>query len=176
MEASADLRVVTAARDDLERYIDLLEELADWLETRGIRQWPRGRVRQSPAYFAESIAREEVQLAFVGDELAGTLRVLMSDPIVWPEFTVGDAVYVYNLGVRRAWAGQGLGNRLLEWTDQRAASLGRRFVRLDCMPHNVFLREYYEQRGFIERGEVDAHYPQPVGVETLRRYERPVHA
>lgn len=168
------LRVVAAERGDLDRYVDLLEELADWLETRGIRQWPRGRVRRSSAYFADSIARQEVQLAFVGNELAGTLRFLMNDPIVWPEFTEPDAVYVYNLGVRRTWAGRELGSRLLEWAERRAASLGRRFVRLDCMPGNTFLRGYYERKGFIARGEVDAHYPDPVGLERLRRYEKAV--
>ena len=170
----ADLRVVTADRGDLDRYIDLLEELADWLDARGIRQWPRGRVRRSSAYFADSIARHEVHLAFIGDDLAGTLRLLMADPIVWPEFPEGEAVYVYNLGVRRAWAGRGLGSRLLDWAERRAASLGRRYVRLDCMPDSTFLRRYYECKGFVARGDVDAQYPDPVGLERLCRYERAV--
>jgi ribosomal protein S18 acetylase RimI-like enzyme len=173
---TAHLRVVAAEPGDLDRYIDLLEELADWLETQGIRQWPRGRVRRSAAYFAHSIDRQEVQLAFVDDCLAGTLRLLMNDPVVWPEFPEGDAVYVYNLGVRRRWAGRALGDRLLDWAEHRAASLGRRFVRLDCMPDNAFLRGYYERKGFLARGDVDAHYPDPVGLERLRRYEKAVRA
>jgi ribosomal protein S18 acetylase RimI-like enzyme len=173
---TAHLHVAAAEPGDLDRYIDLLEELADWLETRGIRQWPRGRVRRSAPYFAQSIDRGEVQLAFVGGHLAGTLRLLMNDPIVWPEFPEGDAMYVYTLGVRRTWAGRELGGRLLDWAERRTASLGRRFVRLDCMPDNSFLREYYERRGFIARGEVDAHYPDPVGVERLSRYEKAVQA
>jgi ribosomal protein S18 acetylase RimI-like enzyme len=173
---TAHLRVIAAERGDLDRYIDLLEELADWLETRGITQWPRGRVRRSAAYFAASIDRQEVQLAFVDDDLAGTLRLLMSDPIVWPEFIENDAVYVYNLGVRRTWAGRELGGRLLDWAGHRAASLGRRFVRLDCLPGNTFLHAYYERKGFVARGEVDAHYPDPVGLERLRRYEKAVQA
>lgn len=167
--------LVTAERGDLDRYIELLEELADWLETRGIRQWPRGRVRRSLQYFAESIDRREVHLAFVDHELAGTLRLLMRDPIVWPECTSDDAVYVYNLAVRRRWAGQEMGGRLLNWAERRAASLGRRFVRLDSMPDNAFLRGYYERQGFVSRGEVDARYPDPVGLERLCRYEKAVH-
>jgi len=173
---SVELRVVTAEPDDLRRYIDLLEELAGWLETRGIRQWPRGRFNLSSIYFAGSITRQEVQLAFVGDELAGTLRLLMSDPIVWPEFKDDDrAVYLYTLGVRRTWAGHDLGGRLLEWAERRAASLGRHFVRLDCMHDNAFLRGYYERKGFVACGEVDADYPHPVGRERLCRYEKAAH-
>ena len=170
-----ELRVVTAERDDLGRYVGLLEELADWLETRGIKQWPRGRVNLNLQYFAGSIARQEVQLAFIGDELVGTLRFLMSDPIVWPEFQHDDAVYVYNLGVRRLWAGHDLGGRLLTWAERRAVSLGRHFVRLDCQHDNAFLRGYYERKGFSARGEVDADYPHPVGRERLCRFEKTVH-
>jgi ribosomal protein S18 acetylase RimI-like enzyme len=168
------LCVVQATPPDLSRYIDLLEELADWLHSRGIDQWPRGRARSSPAYYGASIDKEEVHLAFDGDELAGALRLLMSDPIVWPEFAEADAVYVYNLAVRRAWTGRGLGRHLLDWAEQQAAALGRRYVRLDCFPGNTFLRRYYEDAGFIERGEVDAIYPEPVGLMHLRRYEKQV--
>ena len=174
--ARPTLRVVAAEAGDLDQYIDLLEELADWLEARGLKQWPRGRVRRSSAYFAGSIARQEVQLAFLGNELAGTLRLLMKDPIVWPEFPDDDAVYVYNLGVRRSWAGCDLGSRLLDWAARRALTLQRRFVRLDCKPDNPFLRRYYEHKGFIARGEVDAQYPDPVGLERLCRYEKAVDA
>jgi ribosomal protein S18 acetylase RimI-like enzyme len=173
---SVELRVVTAEHGDLERYIDALEELADWLEVRGIRQWPRGGFRRSSKYYADSIARREVQLAFVNDELAGTLRLLMNDPIVWPEFIEADAVYIYNLAVRRAWTGRAIGGRLLDWAERRAATLGRGFVRLDCMPDNAFLRAYYERKGFMARGEVDARYPDPVGLLRLHRYEKAVHA
>jgi ribosomal protein S18 acetylase RimI-like enzyme len=167
-------RVVCAQPADLPRYLDLLEELADWLHSRGIDQWPRGRARNGHAYYAASIEKKEVHLAFAGDELAGALRLLMRDPIVWPEFAEGDAVYVYNLAVRRAWAGHGLGRQLLDWAEQQAAALGRRSVRLDCFPGNAFLRRYYEDAGFTEHGEVDAIYPEPVGLMPLRRYEKQV--
>jgi len=168
------LNVVPATPDDLPRYIDLLEELADWLHSRGIDQWPRGRARSSPGYYGTSIEKKEVHLASVGDELTGAVRLLMSDPIVWPEFPDGDAVYVYNLAVRRSWAGHGLGRRLLDWAEQQAADLGRQYVRLDCRAGNTTLHRYYEQAGFIARGEVDAIYPQPVGLERLQRFEKAV--
>ena len=45
------LRIVSAQDDDLGRYIDLLEEVADWLETRGIKQWRSGNFRLSADFF-----------------------------------------------------------------------------------------------------------------------------
>jgi len=167
-----ELRIVSAQTEDLDRYLDLLEEAAAWLEKRGIRQWPVGSFRLSADYYAESIKLREVQLAFVGHELVGTLRLLLREPVVWPEVVEDDAVYVYNLAVRRTWADRWLGRRLLEWVEARAASLGRMCVRLDCVTDNKFLRDYYVQAGFEERGEIEVRFPDPVGTLRLQRFEK----
>jgi ribosomal protein S18 acetylase RimI-like enzyme len=170
------LRIISAQPDDLGRYVDLLEEVADWLALRGIKQWRPGSFRLSVDYYAESINQGEVQLAFCGEALVGTLRLLLREPIVWPEIVEDDAVYVYSLAVRRTWADQRLGRRLLDWASQRASSLGRAFVRLDCVADNAFLRDYYTRAGFAERGEVVAQFPAPVGALRLRRYEKQIGA
>ena len=115
-------------------------------------------------------------MAFIGEELVGTLRLLLREPIVWPDVVEDDAVYVYNLAVRRAWSDHGLGGQMLEWAGDRAASLGRRYVRLDCVADNEFLGEYYVQAGFEERREIEAGFPTPVGTLRLRRYEKRVRA
>lgn len=172
LRAISALSIVPARAGDLDRYLDLLEGVADWLEARGIRQWPRGNFRRSSAFYAQSVERGDVHLAFAGGELAGALRLLLREPIVWPEVVDDDGVYVYNLAVRREWAGTGLGSRMLEWAGDRAASLGRRCVRLDCMADNAFLKAYYRQAGFEERGEIEACFPPPVGVLRLQRYEK----
>jgi ribosomal protein S18 acetylase RimI-like enzyme len=170
------LRIVPAQPDDLGRYIDLLEEVADWLAGRGIAQWRPGTFRLSEAYYAESIKQNEVYLAFVGDDLVGTLRLLLREPIAWPEIVNDDAVYVFNLAVRRQWARQRLGARLLEWAADQASVRGRSYVRLDCLADNAFLRRYYSEAGFVDRGEIDTRWPEPVGALRLRRYEKTVKA
>ena len=174
LQEKAPFTIVSARSDDLARYLDLLEGVADWLELRGIRQWPRGTFRRSAEFYAQSITQEEVQLAFIADQLVGTLRVLLREPIVWPEIVEADAIYVYNLAVKRAWAELGLGGRMLDWACIRAASLGRRYVRLDCLANNDFLCDYYTRTGFGDRGEIEAHFPPPVGALLLRRYEKRV--
>jgi GNAT superfamily N-acetyltransferase len=152
----------------------LLEEVADWLALRGINQWRPGSFRLSTDFYAQSIKQGEVHLAFSGGELVGTLRLLLREPIVWPEIVKDDAVYVYNLAVRRQWANQHLGGRLLEWAGDRASALGRTCLRLDCVADNAFLCRYYIQAGFVDRGETDGRYPQPVGRLRLRRYEKQI--
>lgn len=169
-----ELRIIAAQDGDLDRFIDLLEEVADWLKARGINQWRPGTFRLSTDYYAASIEQGEVQLAFLDEVLVGALRLLLREPIVWPDVIGDDAVYVYNLAVRRAWANHQLGRRMLEWTARRAASLGRSYVRLDCISDNYFLREYYHHAGFVERGEIDAQFPQPIGTLRLLRYEKQI--
>ena len=133
-----------------------------------------GDFRLSAPYYAESIKLEEVQLALVGDELVGTLRLLLREPIVWPEIVEDDGVYVHSLAVKRAWAAHQLGQRMLAWAGGRAAALGRKRVRLDCVADNVFLRDYYTRAGFEDRGEIDARFPAPIGTLRLRRYEKSI--
>lgn len=166
------LRIISARSEDLERYLDFLEGVADWLAERGIRQWRQGSFRLSADHYADSISRGEVQLAFIGDELVGTFRLLLREPIVWPDIVEDDSVYVFNLAVKRTRADQQLGRRLLAWAADRAARLGRRWVRLDCMADNDFLHGYYTRAGFEERGEIDARFPPPVGTLRLRRFEK----
>jgi ribosomal protein S18 acetylase RimI-like enzyme len=161
-----------AQPEDLPRYIDVLEEVAEWLAQRGIKQWRPGAFRLSVDFYAESIRRGEVHLAFCGDVLVGTLRLLLREPIVWPEVAEDDGVYVYSLAVRRDWADQQIGCRLLQWAGDRASSLGRMYVRLDCFADNAFLRDYYTRAGFVDRGEIDARFPAPIGTLRLRRYEK----
>jgi len=169
-----DLRLVRATADDLDRYLDLLEELAEWMHVRGIEQWPRGRARNGRDYYSASIGRQELHLAFVGDDFAGGLRLLQRDPVVWPDVTDDDALYLYTLAVRRTFSGRGIGRALLAWAERQVSDAGRRCLRLDCVPGNAFLRRYYEDGGFVARGEIDAVYPGLPDAIPLRRYEKVV--
>jgi hypothetical protein len=63
---------------------------------------------------------------------------------------------------------------MLEWASDRAVFLGRACVRLDCITDNASLRAYDAQIGFEERRGIEAHFPAPVGMLWLRRYEKRV--
>ncbi len=165
------LSITSAKSDNLKRYIDVLEEAAEWLNSRGLGQVPASLYRQSVAYFSDSIERGEVHLAFIDGHIVATLRLLSQDRIVWPEAD-HDALYVHNLVVCRAWRGRGLGRQMLDWAEQQTAIAAKRHLRLDCFASNGILRKYYEQAGFVGRGEVDAQYP--FGILRLQRYEKEV--
>ncbi len=164
--------MVQARPQDLGRYIEMLEEIAVWLESRQIRQWQSGMFQQFESYFADSIRKGEAHFAYHGDDLVGTIRLLPSDTDVWPEATENDSIYVYNIAVGRKWAGHRIGRQMLDWAGRQAASLGRNHLRLDCLADNGFLCRYYSDAGFEDRGAVDATYPEPIGTLRLRRFEK----
>lgn len=141
-----------ASPSDLGEVLDVLEEAARWLLSRGIRQWP-ARFPKEP--IARSIEIDEVFLACERGRAVATLTLQSQDDI-WPESRDYDAFYLHRLAVRRGHAG--LGRALLSWAETHTATTGRRYLRLDCWQGNSRLRAYYEQEGFSWRGDVQEEY------------------
>jgi ribosomal protein S18 acetylase RimI-like enzyme len=150
---NAQLDVRRAEAEDLDTVVEILSEAARWLLERGIRQWPEPFPRDRVEGLLD---RGEFYLARLDGEPAATFALLSSDPEFWGE-QPPDAAYLHALAVRRAYAGRGLGERVLKWAMARAAADGRTYLRLDCMSDNETLRKYYERLGFEPRGEVRLH-------------------
>ena len=144
------LQVRRAGAGDVDEIVEVLSEAAGWLLARGICQWPDPFPR---ARVAALVDRGDFYVASSGGETVGTLALMWSDPTFWGE-RPSDAGYVHALAVRRAFAGRGLGRRLLDWAGVQVAAAGREYLRLDCLAGSSELRRYYERHGFDLRGEV----------------------
>lgn len=143
------LDVVPARPADLEEVLAILEEARQWLFAKGItEQWPRP---VPPEAIASRIQRRETYLAYLEGKAVATFTLQWSDERTWgsvPE----DAGYVHGLAVRRAFAGQQIGRRLLELAAEICVAAGKQYLRLDCWAGNAALRQYYERAGFTDRG------------------------
>ncbi|HEX7864414.1 MAG TPA: GNAT family N-acetyltransferase [Variovorax sp.] len=134
----------------------VLNEAARWIAAEG-----------RPLWSGAEIALERIQrdtnagsyfIARSNGDVAGVVRLDLEDPNFWPEAEAGTSLYVHKLAVSRAHAGQGVPLRLLDFALERARSLGRPFLRLDCMADRAPLRVLYERFGFslhsvIRKGE-----------------------
>jgi GNAT superfamily N-acetyltransferase len=148
-----DIIVTPAGRYTLERaraedadvLMDMFEEAARWLTGRGIVQWEPGSFDRRP--LLGSIARGEVYVARLDGQIAATLTLQWEDRETWGDMPP-DGAYVHGFVVRRAYGGQGLGRRMLEWAERQAAAAGRTFLRLDCVAGNPALNRYYQDAGF----------------------------
>lgn len=132
-----------ATEDDAEGVLGLLESAAEWLLSRDILQWIPGQIQMD--WLRERIAAGEVWVAILDSVLAGSFRLIWSDRATWGTQR-DDAGYVHGLVINRAYAGQGIGRRLLERAEQLVAASGRPYLRLDCM--SDALLAYYQRAGF----------------------------
>lgn len=123
----------------------------------GIRQWnvyaywevfPR-------TYYAEAIARGELDVLRRGDALAAAV-VLPREDSFWSDDI--PAYYIHNLVTDRSFPGAG--RILLEHCMTLARRDGKKVLRLDCARDNDALNAYYDCFGF-----------RPVGTVTDGPYE-----
>ncbi|MEV0384166.1 GNAT family N-acetyltransferase [Nonomuraea sp. NPDC050643] len=149
---------------DLPGVLTLLADTAEWLYTRGVRQWPRGGFgpeRIEPLIEERVLFLLDDELRYLDpDESAPPVATIALDEHADPEFWTpaddpGAALYIHKLAVARPWSGSGLGDALLDWAGAMAHSSGLPWLRLDCAKGNPRLQDYYRGRGFRHLRTVD---------------------
>ncbi|MFI7451137.1 GNAT family N-acetyltransferase [Nonomuraea sp. NPDC049714] len=167
MHANTLLRPLTLRRaepDDLAGVLTLLSDTAEWLYSRGVRQWPRdgfGPERIEPLIEERVLYLLEDELRYFSPgEPAPPVATIALDRHADAEFwTLDDAphaaLYVHKLAVGRSWSGVGLGDALLDWAGRTAYDAGLPWLRLDCAKGNPRLQGYYRSRGFRHLRTVD---------------------
>lgn len=142
-----DLHIRPARPDELHTVEALLIEASEWLASRGINQWqfPPHRDR-----IMRALDHGEVFLAEADGRPVATFQVDdHADPEFWTaEDEPGDALYVHRMAVIRDFSGSGIGGKLLDWASERAAAVGKAWLRLDAWKDNPDLHRYYESQGF----------------------------
>ena len=170
-EPALDLTVTQARLEDVELLIEMREEAARWLAEKGSEQWPVGLFPRLTHYITERVTAGEEYLVCDRGAPIGTLRLQASDEEMWPE-AENDAFYVHGLVVRRAYAGRRIGLWMLRWAEDRAAAAAKLFLRLDCVAHNPRLVRYYEEAGFLGRGQIESRWGG--GATLHQRFEKRV--
>lgn len=147
------IRLETALPEELPVVMDILDECAAWLHSRGIAQWVLPQPPHEWEKMRGQIALGQVYLVRLEADwsLIGTLRFEWEDPF-WDDHS-DVAGYVHALAIRNHVRGHSLGTRLLDWAQSHIAAQGRKYIRLDCWKENARLRRYYENLGFRYCGE-----------------------
>lgn len=163
MDPAKIISIRQATAQDAGTVAEILHEAARRLEEAGMRMWRDGEL------VAERIrADAEAGLIFLAEcsgQAAGTVKFQLEDRLFWPDMALHDAAYIHRLAVRRCYAGGEVSMALMRWAVERAAALGRRYVRLDCEASRLRLRAVYERFGFRH------HSDRQVGPYFVARYE-----
>jgi GNAT superfamily N-acetyltransferase len=134
---------------------EILLEAAAWVEL-------------DAACIAAEVDAGQFFIADVDGDAAGVIRFQLEDLLFWPDLPQSESAFVHRLAVRRRYRGQGVSDALLEWSIERARTLGKRHLRLDCDESRPKLRALYERIGFC------FHSFRQVGAYYVARYEYPL--
>jgi ribosomal protein S18 acetylase RimI-like enzyme len=174
--AIGSVEISRATSADLDDVLDILNEAARWLSSRGINQWPiDGFPRE---LIAGDIARGEVYLARRKRRAVGTFTLQWSDELFWSG-VAEEAGYIHRIAVRGD--ARGLGVELIKFAERATVATGRKLLRLDCFSGNVALCSYYERAGFVRRADIeidprgDATVPESTRRFIARQYEKSLH-
>lgn len=139
------LEIRRAEPGDAQSVVDILNEAADQLASRGISQWRPGWMNMGR--ITPMIHRGET---FVAHDHHGILVATVSlsadpDPDFWtPDERQASALYMSKLASRKS----GAGAQVLKWVITQARDLGYEAVRLDAWATNYGLHNYYRRRGW----------------------------
>jgi GNAT superfamily N-acetyltransferase len=164
----APLVVRQASGSDARLVSEILAEVSRWLDKRGTPMWKANELSSE-----QITADVDAGLFFIGElrsQSACVVKFQLEDKVFWPDIPQGASAYIHRLAIRRQFAGGEVSAALLAWAAQRAHSLGRSFLRLDCEASRPRLRAVYERFGFAH------HSDRQVGPYFVSRYELDVTA
>ncbi|UGT60015.1 GNAT family N-acetyltransferase [Nocardia asteroides] len=147
------LLIRRARRDELALLCLLRLRRTRWLVARGEDQWTAAGRGLEIAAFARAagraIERGHTWVAELGGEVAGTITVdRRADRDLWTPAELAEAVIAHFMIVDAAFAGHGIGHRLLAHAAALARGDGLDWVRLDAWTTNAGLHAYYRDAGF----------------------------
>jgi GNAT superfamily N-acetyltransferase len=157
------ITVRQARRADVNAVEELLIEAARWVDALGEVMWEEGEL--AAGRVAAEVEEGQFFLAVVDGEPGGAIKFQLEDRLFWPDLTQSESAFVHRLVVGRRYKGLGVSTALLQWAVDRATSMGKRYLRLDCDASRPKLRALYERFGFR------VHSFRQVGAYYVARYE-----
>ena len=164
---TADVRIREAMPADVRAVVEVLTEAADWVkQLDGTDMWVENEL--AVEHVAAEIDQHQFFLAELDGDIAGVIRFQLRDQLFWPDLATDDSAFVHRIAVRRRHAQRGISTALLRWAVERARSIGRQYLRLDCDADRARLRDVYERFGFA----LDSY--RQVGTYYVARYRMDV--
>ncbi|NQX58266.1 GNAT family N-acetyltransferase [Paenibacillus qinlingensis] len=152
-----DLFVIRKAQiNDVDEIQQLFVEAAQWIQvSKGFTQWRVDSFTKD--YLTSFIHDQEVFVACQNGEIIGCFSIQWQYEEIWGDLFHDDAGYVHRLVVARKYKGEGIGSRILSWSEDYIKNKGKGWLRLDCMADNPTLNDYYRGLGFIHQGRYESH-------------------
>jgi ribosomal protein S18 acetylase RimI-like enzyme len=130
----ADLDIV------LQRYRDAI----DYQRKHGYNLWPE--------FDRQMITKEILEgrhwKMTEDEQVACVFSVVYSDPVIWKEKDLDDAIYLHRIATNPEFKGRNFISRIVQWSKEHARENKRQYIRMDTWGDNENLSNYYIRAGF----------------------------
>ncbi|MCU0445511.1 MAG: GNAT family N-acetyltransferase [Microscillaceae bacterium] len=143
-----------ATSEQLPLILDLLKQASIWLQSQELKQWAfwQNPPADKIAWLQQGLDAQEFYLVKAENDIAGMYRLMTEDELYWGKQTQA-AAYVHSLVVKKEFAGQKLGAKILQAIENQLIKRSIPRLRLDCVAENLALCAYYEKQGFVKVGQ-----------------------
>lgn len=146
-----NITIQLAQKEKLTELHNILVECSVWLKKKKTNQW-------QPVYhkarFTQEALKNHVYACFTDNQLIGTVTLLPNKPDYYP-FGIWNennpVWYICLLAVKREYIHFEYGKKILEQIERVAKKKGITTLRLDIIPNNNVLKNYYLNSGFIQK-------------------------
>jgi GNAT superfamily N-acetyltransferase len=166
------MKVNQARVEDIPALQTLFEEAIAWQKEKGMPTFST----LSASFLEQEIQKGAVYVAEENDRIVGSVSLYEADDRIW-DGDSASALYIHRLVSLRGAEGRGVGASLVLWSRQKAAAMGKQWLRVDCWASNEELCRFYDRQGFRrvrrkntgESEELPEHYQNII----LQLFEMP---
>lgn len=167
------MEIRLARSEEIDELQALFAATIAWQQQRGVPTFS-----SFPAsFFAQEINKGAVFVAWRAGQFVGTVSLYESDDFIWDN-DPAPALYIHRLASLRMAEGRGAGAALIAWSRQRAARMGKQWLRVDCWADNDELCRFYEGQGFspvrVKNTGQHAALPEHYQSINLQLFQMPV--
>lgn len=145
---------------DVPQVYEIIKKRVSWMSDNGIQQWNTTDYLNvyPPSYFEDhqKHGRLYKMSNMDTDKILGVM-VLLDYDARWDGYESSDSYFVHNFATDPVV--KGIGSLMLEEAEKLSILNEKKFLRLDCPEHNIFLNDYYETRSYQKVGScIDGAY------------------
>jgi ribosomal protein S18 acetylase RimI-like enzyme len=136
--------IANTTAEDLPRVMDLFGQAMTARKNEAYKVWRE----IDPAGILGDIKQGLQYKITMGQHTIGVFSVQHSDPLIWRHHEAGNAIYLHRIVIDRAYGGQRLLGRVIDWALVHCLKNSLNYVRMDTWADNAKLIGYYRSFGF----------------------------
>lgn len=139
-----EYEVINATTADLTAIYQLFEEAILFQQQNNYTGWDS----YDKAFIQADIRNGLLYKIIHQEDLICIFSICFTDPVIWRDKEIGDAIYLHRLVLNRQFKGAKAFQLVLDWTKLFAQKSQLKYIRMDTWASNQKIIDYYKSYGF----------------------------